>query len=468
MTVGRPLLPLLAVLWCAAVAGCGGRPAASDATDAAPRPVPLEGVGYRAVPLAATASSTAAGHDAAQVFAYEQPDGAWKAAGASPQWLAIDLGDVRTLRELRLRRPAGAPTDARHRVMGGASAATFLLGELGPSQLENDEYRLQLPQPLAGIRHLRIETTSGDDAPSWARVESVAQGRHRPRWFGYYADAFAWTTPATAAVRDHVNLSWISASADEPAYFAARLQAARDAGLQAAVALPEELFFANDLTLRADGAQRWAPIADALRPHVDAIAFVSPIDEPYSLGRLLGVPSSVMLARLEAVASMIRADFPGMPLAFSFSSLDFDGPGAAFEDLPDPLPDGYALFGFDCYGSWDACGDPAHGVPRTIPWYVRRIGSALGPGQQMFLFADAFLRQPVGGAPVDPAAARRLMAAADRYLELALNDTNLAGLFVFLYQDDYVEAGDRFLGVVHWPELADAWRAAGTALTRWP
>jgi hypothetical protein len=57
------------------------------------------------------------------------------------------------------------------------------------------------------------------------------------------------------------------------------------------------------------------------------------------------------------------------------------------------------------------------------------------------------------------------MAAADRYVDLVLNVPEVSGLFVFLYQDDYVEGTEGFLGVAHWPALASKWRTTGLALT---
>jgi hypothetical protein len=54
---------------------------------------------------------------------------------------------------------------------------------------------------------------------------------------------------------------------------------------------------------------------------------------------------------------------------------------------------------------------------------------------------------------------------ASQYRQLALSEPAIVGLFAFLYQDDYTEESQRFLGVRHWPRLRDAYESLGTFIT---
>lgn len=460
----RPFLLAASAL----ISACDGGGAAPKATgDQAPYPISISGIQYRAMPQSVTSSSTAFGYSESNVTAYDHAGGDWRAAAEAPQWLEFDLGQARVVREVRLKLAAGVAADGRHRILAGLAAAATPIGTLEPRDLVAGTYSLVLPQPLAGIRFLRVETLAGSGVPGWSRVEVHAQSTMRPQWFGYYGDAFSGLTPVAASVQDHISVTWISAAADDLSHFESNLVRATGAGILAALALPQDIFFDDDLSLRPDRQQRWNALAALLATHAEHIAFVLPVDEPYSQARVLGVDPLQMRERLENVAQMIRISLPATKIALSFSWMDFGATGAAFFDLANPLPYGYDLFGFDCYGSWDTCGESNYGPPRSIPWYVQQIVARLGADQRLFLFADGFARQPLAGPSVGAEESERLLNAADRFFDLALNEPAIAGLFVFLFQDDYVEGTERFLGVSHWPAVADRWRAVGAALKGW-
>ncbi|MSR06458.1 MAG: hypothetical protein EXR93_05230 [Gemmatimonadetes bacterium] len=288
-----------------------------------------------------------------------------------------------------------------------------------------------------------------------------------PTYFGYFGDGFAWLTPATAEVCGHVNISWVSASdlADMTGLIS-RLTYAHRLGLKVALAVPHNVFFEENLTLTAKYADNWEYFVYHVRPYIQDVAFLYPLDEPYSQGKVIGTPAADMKARLETVASLIKTTFPAIPLAFSFSAIDFDTQESAFSDLANPVPAGYYYFGFDCYGSWDSCGEPDYRAVHPIPWYVSQIEGKLGAGQRIMLFADAFIRQARPADPArDSANAALLLVRADQYYQLALSDSLIVGLFGFLYQDDYVEESRRFLGVKHWPALQTRYVEIGRRIT---
>ncbi len=355
-----------------------------------------------------------------------------------------------------------------HRVSGGLTSD--LLTPLAQVDGVTESGRLlSIPVPASAkspVRYLKIETVASPVTIAWGRIEVWGVATHRPAYFGYYADAFTWLTNITPEVSEHINLSWVSSDLAGLPVLLANLQQARVLGIKTAVAIPVDVFFTADLELAPDYPLRWNALANQIRPYLDDVAFLYPIDEPYSQAKTLGIPAAIMYTRLQTVGALVKSTFPSVPLAFSFSAIDFDTQDSAFADLANPLPIQYDFFGFDCYGAWDTCGEASFRAVHSIPWYVERLKEHMNADQRIFLFADAFV---VETKPVDPAVdaeqARLRAWRAEQYRQLALTDSAVVGLFAFLYQDDYVEGTQRFLGVKHWPELQERYISIGRSIT---
>ena len=445
------------------VAGPPTVPTACAATE--PRPA---GTDYLAAPVAATASSTGTANQPADVYGYGMAVPHWISAGAAPQWILLDLGWPRAVTEIRLcviQASAGATS---HRILGGRTPTSLAaLADIN-SATENGQLLSATlpPDPQQLVRYLKIETSSSPSVVAWGRIEVWGVASHRPFYFGYYGDAFTWLTNVTAEVAGYVNVSWVSSDLAGLNGLLGNLDQARNRGLKTAVAIPADVFFSADLTLAPEYEANWRRFADAIRPHIDNVAFLYPIDEPYSQAKIVGMPAADMKARLELVGSIVKQSFPAVPTAFTFSAIDFDTQDSAFANLENPLPAHYDWFGFDCYGSWERCGEPDFRSVHAIPWYLERIKQKLSADQRVFLFADTFVRQAVPGNPAaDAEQAQLRLRMAEQFNQLALSDTSLVGLFGFLYQDDYVEGSQRFLGAKHWPALRDRYETMGLFIT---
>ncbi|MCM2324104.1 MAG: hypothetical protein NDJ90_12660 [Oligoflexia bacterium] len=300
------------------------------------------------------------------------------------------------------------------------------------------------------------------------RATGVAADFQGLRYFGYYADAFAGMTPITPEVLGHINVSWIGGDAADPASIVAALDYTKNHDLKAAISMPPSIFFDGNLTLAEHYQENWNTFAEQIQPYLENILFLYPVEEPFSQGNVAyGVPAAVMKNQLETVASVIKATFPSITLALTYSFVDFAPRNSAFADLPNPLPAGFDWFGFDCYGSWYSCGNQiVFQTVHSIPWYVNQIKSRLSAEQKIFLFADGFVSEANPPSPAhDLLEAGLRLELAERYYQLAASDSAVIGLFGFLFQDDYIEGSERFLGIRHWPELQKKYRQIGMTIT---
>lgn len=426
------------------------------------------GADYLAAPEAATASSTGGDSLPAQVYDYGLPVPHWISAGKAPQSLMLDLGSPRVVTELRLCVIQAQTGMTSHRISAGLTTDA-LTPFANVDGITKSGQLLSIPVPASAgplVRYVKIETVASPVTVAWGRVEVWGSATHRPTFFGYYADSFTWLTNVTPEVSNHVNVSWVSSDLAGMGGLLVNLQQARTLGVRAALAVPVDLFFTTDLELTSDYQGRWNEFADQIRPYIDGVAFMYPIDEPYSQAKTLGIPPATMMARLQTIGTLMKATFPSVPLAFSFSAIDFDTQDSAFADIANPLPPEYDFFGFDCYGAWEACGEASFRSVHPIPWYVSQLKERMRSDQRLFLFADAFVVESIPPDPaLDAEQARLRKWRAEQYRQLALSDTAIVGLFPFLYQDDYDEGDKRFLGVKHWPDLQERYRLLGQFIT---
>lgn len=423
---------------------------------------------YKAAPVGATASGYVPGSEPSSVFDYDDPESGWQSGGTGLQWLQIDLGSPRVVREIRLAVRQSTNDLREHRILIGQEALNLqAVARFSGTTVNGQLLTIAIPADDRSIaRYVRIETTASASTAAWGKIEILALATNMPRFFGYYGDAFSWLTPASQEIAGHANISWVGTGIEDLPEMPVRIQAARALGLRVALAIPQELFFATDLTLHPGYARDWQQLAARVAPYIDSVSMILPIDEPYSQAKILGIQPAMMKERLSLVGASIKEIFPSVPLGLTYSSIDFDTQQSAFSDLATPTPSQFDWVGFDCYGSWDSCGEPAFRAVHPIPWYFDRIRERLTTGQKIFLFADGFVPQ----SPQDDGAglqmkADRLLNRADQYLQLALSRTEVIGLFVFLYQDDYVEENRRFLGVRHWLPLQRRYAAIGREIT---
>jgi hypothetical protein len=422
---------------------------------------------YLVAPIDATASSADPNATASAVYDYGV-DSHWRSAALGPQWITLDFGSPRAVTEVRLCVMQDQPGTTSHHVYGGLDPAMLehiadLTGPTSSGQLLTIRTPTSSP---AVVRYLKVQTSASPSTVAWGKIQISALPTNIPTYFGYYGDGFSWLTSATAEVIGHVNISWVSSDLANMSSLLASLAYAQNQGIKIALAIPPEVFFADDLTLAPQHQSNWEAFVGQIGPYADSVAFLYPIDEPYSQAKLIGIPAAEMKSRLEIVSSAIKSTFPAIPIAFSFSAIDFDVQDSAFADLPNPIPANYDWFGFDCYGSWESCGEPAYRSVHSVTWYVSKIKAKLDPNQKIFLFPDAFVRE---ANPTDPTAdaaeAALRVTRADKYFQLALSDPAIVGVFGFLYQDDYVEESQRFLGIRHWPQLQTQYLQMGRKIT---
>jgi len=102
--------------------------------------------------------------------------GAQWGAGASPkQWIEIDLGDLYSVREIRLmvgQYPEG-PTS--HQVYVGSTTGNLQLVHTFDQATEEDQILVYQPDtPLTDIRFVRITTISSPSWVAWKEIEVIA------------------------------------------------------------------------------------------------------------------------------------------------------------------------------------------------------------------------------------------------------------------------------------------------------
>jgi len=104
----------------------------------------------------------------------------WNSGGFAPQWIVIDLGAHYVIAEVRLhviQSPVGQT--AHHlQVRGPATNNEYVLLEtLQGATADARWVEFTLPEPLEGIRYIRVETTGSPSWVSWREIEVIAGDR---------------------------------------------------------------------------------------------------------------------------------------------------------------------------------------------------------------------------------------------------------------------------------------------------
>lgn len=137
------------------------------------RPNPCSAAGVpRNLALQGTATASAETADGAPALANDGLiETVWSSGGGAPQWIEIDLGSERTIREIHLdvaQDPAGLTT---HVISVKGSGGMFV--PVKTFMLSTEELRwlvFKPASPLVGVQVIRVETTS---SPSWVAWRDV-------------------------------------------------------------------------------------------------------------------------------------------------------------------------------------------------------------------------------------------------------------------------------------------------------
>ncbi|MGH2581296.1 MAG: discoidin domain-containing protein [Anaerolineales bacterium] len=103
----------------------------------------------------------------------------WSSGDFPTQWIEIDLGEPYDIAEIRLVPSQFPDGDTRHNVYGrgpGTGDSYVVLYTFqGPTQ-DSQYLTFRLDDPFAGIRYIRIETTSSPSWVAWREIEVLSAG----------------------------------------------------------------------------------------------------------------------------------------------------------------------------------------------------------------------------------------------------------------------------------------------------
>lgn len=193
-----------------------------------------------------------------------------------------------------------------------------------------------------------------------------------------------------------------------------------------------QYFFAGYKALE-DENYWWNAFAARIAPYVesgDVLAFYA-ADEPFynaglnasAWGLTEEEAAQRMTENLTDLATVVKGDFPDVPLFFTDNHFYFDD---AFT-----LPEGYDWIGFDCYGPWDDCG----GMGRSVAWYADTITASLSPEQRLVMYPQAFIQTADTVSTVTSEEEAALLTMTEQYQAYAESNPAVIGMIPFLYGD---------------------------------
>ncbi len=258
------------------------------------------------------------------------------------------------------------------------------------------------------------------------------------RYFTYYGSA-GWNDDLSDKLADHINLSWI-VGLPGPDFASGIINKAKNAKahkLQALVDVGHIFFNDNDFCLRADSSQRWIQFSQDIKDLVydGTIIGFYPLDEPYAGEKLCNNKISIKERKqeLENIGFKIKQTFSQTIVSTVFNV-------GTMIDKDFAVPVGYDWIGFDYYGCWNDCSiNPATAGWSWTSWY-QLLKSKLDKNQKIILFLDAHT-EPYSDPKLNPRSALSNNANSiltDRIknvLDLTLKDSQIIGLFPFIYQN---------------------------------
>ena len=100
------------------------------------------------------------------------PDTVWSAGGGPVQWIEIDLGQTHTVESIRLLVAQDPPGETTHVVSGRAETGEWSqIATLTGSTSDGQWLEVPLPQPLASVRYIGVETVA---SPSWVAWREIS------------------------------------------------------------------------------------------------------------------------------------------------------------------------------------------------------------------------------------------------------------------------------------------------------
>lgn len=260
---------------------------------------------------------------------------------------------------------------------------------------------------------------------------------NRSMYIGYYG-LNGWGASQTNEVIEYTNLIWIrefddnlsfSAVSAEQSIKIMREMKSKYPSAKAIIDISPVFFDPKNFALYGNYKSRWNSYVQNLAKENfnNQYGAFYILDEAYANGLGKGIPAHIMKSQLETVIATVKASFPQIPTAFSYTTntLNFD---------LYPLPSGVDWVGVDCYGNWSKCGG-ANG--RSMSEYFKYIESKLLPNQYVLLFPESSLLPlyPEFGAND----VNTLIKRMKNYFSWAQTHPKVIAVVPFLFQDAPVE-----------------------------
>jgi hypothetical protein len=105
------------------------------------------------------------------------PGTSWNSGGGPLQWIQIDLGQDYAIAEIRLTVAQSPEGHTIHVIYGTGSSTAGIRHELhvfSGTTADSDVLVFTPETPIAGIRTIRIETTTTPSWVAWREVEVIA------------------------------------------------------------------------------------------------------------------------------------------------------------------------------------------------------------------------------------------------------------------------------------------------------
>jgi hypothetical protein len=266
--------------------------------------------------------------------------------------------------------------------------------------------------------------------------------------FGYYISS---PVSAWGNVRDHGNIGQVTTVSD-------LANAAAQTGVKAQIYLD---FFAraakqggdiysyssSDGGLVSNYQAIWASLKPTIQTYQSSVGMFYLSDEPYwnfdAIGS--GFSHAEIYQMLDLVASMIKADFPNIPIAV------VEGWPSVNAGVTYPASIDWA--GFDYYGCESGC-SPSYMTLHNA------LKANLLANQKMLIVPYGFVdRNPYSGSLATTQAEQdNLVAKADFYINLALSEPKAIGLLVFTGESIQVAPSEALIGTWDMPSVKAKWR----------
>ena len=100
------------------------------------------------------------------------PDAIWNSGDDAEQWIQIDFGEARTITEIKLTIAQYPEGETIHQIWAGTSEQDLqLVYEFSRKTADGDTLEFHPPDPLAGIRVVRIITPTSPSWVAWRELE---------------------------------------------------------------------------------------------------------------------------------------------------------------------------------------------------------------------------------------------------------------------------------------------------------